>query len=205
MASRPRAPRAIYVVGEAVSAHQGWCEGALEPVEALLAASTEISEATDLIADIANRTDLLALNATIEAARAGEAGKGFAVVAASVKDLARQALEATERIGARVDAIRVGADDVSRAIGSVGDSVREIDGTQASIASAVEEQTATSSQISAAVNEAASGVSYLSAASTEVASAARDTAVAAGEVEQVSTELAATAEQLTAAVAGFTL
>ena len=37
----PKAPNVIYVVGEAVSAHQGWCEGALESVEAMLAALTE--------------------------------------------------------------------------------------------------------------------------------------------------------------------
>jgi len=172
-------------------------------VQRLLVASGEIAEATELIADIANRTDLLALNATIEAARAGEAGKGFAVVAASVKDLARQALEATERIGARVDAITRGAEDVSTSIRSVADAVTEIDGTQASIATAVEEQTATSSQIASSVNEAASGVSYLSQASTSVAAAARDTASSAAEVEQVSTELAATAEQLAASVSQF--
>ncbi len=32
--TRPQRPtREVYVAGEAVSAHQGWCEGALESVE----------------------------------------------------------------------------------------------------------------------------------------------------------------------------
>ena len=36
---RPFGPNSdVYVVGEAVSAHQGWCEGALESVEAVIAA-----------------------------------------------------------------------------------------------------------------------------------------------------------------------
>jgi hypothetical protein len=34
----------LYIVGEAVSAHQGWCEGALESVEALIAALTKRKE-----------------------------------------------------------------------------------------------------------------------------------------------------------------
>jgi hypothetical protein len=34
---RPQSPkRGVYVVGEAVSARQGWCEGALESVENVL-------------------------------------------------------------------------------------------------------------------------------------------------------------------------
>ena len=35
--------RPLFVVGEAISAHQGWCEGALESVETLLAALTGVS------------------------------------------------------------------------------------------------------------------------------------------------------------------
>lgn len=77
----------------------------------------EIQEATNLIADIANQTNLLSLNASIEAARAGEQGKGFAVVATEIRSLADQSRESAEKIA---DAVNILIGNSNRSVATMG-------------------------------------------------------------------------------------
>jgi methyl-accepting chemotaxis protein len=70
----------------------------IKDVEDLNTNANEIGNITDIIVDIAEKTNLLALNAAIEAARAGEAGRGFAVVAKEVNKLAAQSQHAAQAI-----------------------------------------------------------------------------------------------------------
>lgn len=80
---------------------------------ALQEKSRRIHGITEVINEIASRTNLLALNAAIEAARAGEHGRGFAVVAGEVRQLAQRTKEATDDIGIMVREI---TDEAERAV-----------------------------------------------------------------------------------------
>lgn len=82
----------------------------------------KIKEATTLITDIAEETNLLSLNASIEAARAGEQGRGFAVVASQIQKLAEQSNESARKIEEIISQLIIDSDKAVHTM----DEVREI-------------------------------------------------------------------------------
>ncbi|MCG8526148.1 MAG: methyl-accepting chemotaxis protein [Opitutales bacterium] len=150
---------------------------ASEIMAELTNASNEIGNVSELISGIADQTNLLALNATIEAASAGEAGKGFAVVASEVKELAKQTVDATDRIQQQIEEIQKSTSQAVSAIGEVTEIIGDVNGITHTIASAVEQQSATT-------NEIAGNIASTSSTVTDVSSRVEGVAKEVGDLNQ---------------------
>ncbi len=141
----------------------------MQVMEQLKSASITIDNVTGVISEIAEQTNLLALNAAIEAARAGDQGRGFAVVADEVRSLAGKTQDSIDQIRKMIEQLQKVADSavlamtrgntkteesVSRALqtgdalGSITESVNQINDMNTQIAAASEEQSAVSEEIS---------------------------------------------------------
>lgn len=112
--------------------------------------SEAIASFAEVIAEIAERTNLLAMNAAIEAAHAGDAGKGFGVVADEIRKLAESSNEETNAIA---ETIR----DISSTIEEGINLSRSVEIELSSMIEAVEQSKIVSIEISGATEEEAKG------------------------------------------------
>lgn len=95
-----------------------------EVLQSLSSKSRDISAITQLINEVADKTNLLAVNAAIEAARAGEHGRGFSVVADQIGKLADSTARSTKDIASLVEGIEV---DMSRIVQAMDLSLSNVD------------------------------------------------------------------------------
>ena len=82
-------------------------------VFALESKTRHVHQITEMITDVAHRTNLLSLNASIEAARAGEAGRGFSVVADEIRKLSESAGRSAEQMTSLIHEIQSDTDAVA--------------------------------------------------------------------------------------------
>jgi len=144
-------------------------------VEAIAQNSRKITQITQVIAQIANRTHILSLNAAIEAARAGEHGKGFVVVAQEVGKLAessaqnaKQIADIVEQASADSQRGKVATETVNENMSSIAAGTHDTTEMVRSIAVAMDEQQATLSQISGNISELRNIAMANSASSEEI-------------------------------------
>jgi methyl-accepting chemotaxis protein len=165
-------------------------------IRELSGAVAQIDAVTNLIQEIAGKTNLLALNATIEAARAGEAGKGFAVVAGEVKSLAAQTARATDEIGQQIDAVRARTDAAVETVRAIAQSVGRLDQVAAAVAAAVAQQDRATSEIAHSIVEATTAAREVSQRIGEVSRDAKAAGRRAAATETLVEAVVRESEQL---------
>ena len=149
----------------------------MKEIEKEIRTTNESTEAVgariNVIAEIANQTNILALNAAVEAARAGENGRGFAVVAAEVRKLAERSNEAAREIVSLVDQLVRASREAGENFNAVMPEIQQTADLAQPVANTSEEQRNGMHQINLAVqslNEVTQRVANESNQLTETAS-----------------------------------
>lgn len=149
----------------------------MKEIEKEIKTANESTEAVgariNVIAEIANQTNILALNAAVEAARAGENGRGFAVVAAEVRKLAERSNEAAREIVSLVDQLVRASREAGENFNAVMPEIQQTADLAQTVANTSEEQRNGMHQINLAVqslNEVTQRVANESNQLTETAS-----------------------------------
>jgi methyl-accepting chemotaxis protein len=167
-------------------------------MEEIQEASRKINDIIGVIDGIAFQTNILALNAAVEAARAGEQGRGFAVVAGEVRSLAQRSAEAAREIkgliGASVDKVEAGTEQVQNAGSTMGEIVASVKRVTDMIA-----------EISASTVEQTQGIESVNGSVTELDQMTQQNAALVEQSAAAAESLKDQAQRLAQLVAGFRL
>lgn len=171
----------------------------------------KIKEATALITDIAEETNLLSLNASIEAARAGEQGRGFAVVAAQIQKLAEQSNESARQIEEIITSLLADSEkavdtmeEVKDIMGQQNDNVMKTDEQVNQVLGQVDQAIEAIGRVAVKtekLNEARINVTdtvqNLTAVAQENAASTQQSAASVNQVSEIIQEIAESVKQLT--------
>jgi methyl-accepting chemotaxis protein len=173
------ATRGGAVVGQVVST-----------MEEIRHSSQKIHDIIGTIDGIAFQTNILALNAAVEAARAGEQGRGFAVVAGEVRRLAQSSAEAAQQIktliGASVERVAVGSQQVAEA----GSTIGEIVSHAQKIASLIEHITTAANEQRQGIEQVNGAIGSLDQSTQQNAALVEESAAAAQSLQDQARKLA---------------
>ncbi|MBR7065001.1 MAG: HAMP domain-containing protein [Treponema sp.] len=122
--------------------------------------SQTLTEAGNIIQNIANQTNLLAMNAAIEAAHAGETGKGFAIVAGEIRKLANESsrqgqaiFNSLQELSGEITAMTDAATNVLEKFQSISTYTMQAQNMSTQITDAMKQQEIGSREVLASVKE----------------------------------------------------
>jgi methyl-accepting chemotaxis protein len=158
--------------------------------------SQQVGSVLDIVAELAEQTNILAINATIEAAGAGDAGRRFGVVADEIRKLADRVAGSTKEIRGMVDDVRSAVNTTvmateagSKAVDSSTAQVLEMASAFQQIASLVNTTTDAAREIELSTKQQATAVEQVNLAITSAAGATRETEASASQILQTASQL----------------
>jgi methyl-accepting chemotaxis protein len=158
--------------------------------------SQQVGSVLDIVAELAEQTNILAINATIEAAGAGEAGRRFGVVADEIRKLADRVAGSTKEIRSMVDDVRTAVNTTvmateagSKAVDAGTTTVIEMASAFQQITTLVGTTTDAAREIELSTKQQATAVEQVNVAITTVASATREAEASASQTLQTASQL----------------
>jgi len=165
--------------------------------------SQQIGAVLDIVAELAEQTNILAINASIEAAGAGDAGNRFSVVADEIRKLSDRVSGSTKEIRALIDDVRAAVNTTVMATESGSKAVdagtRQFENVAASftrILAMVATATEAAKEIELSTKQQATAVEQVNVAISNVAQASQETEASSGQILQTASELAGLSRDL---------
>ncbi len=156
----------------------------------------QIVNISQLVENIANKTNMLALNASVEAVRAGEQGKCFSVLAREIRKLADESKQSAEKINTLANEIKssmnstvmVTDQGTKRAIESIS-LVENMANAFTGVKEAINNVVVNSQQISLSVKQQAVSVQQVISVMNEINLGAQETASGITQIKTATEEL----------------
>jgi methyl-accepting chemotaxis protein len=165
--------------------------------------SQQIGAVLDIVAELAEQTNILAINATIEAAGANEAGKRFAVVADEIRKLADRVAGSTKEIRGLIEDVRSSVNTTimttetgSKSVDAGAKQFSEVAAAFAEIAGLVGTTTEAAREIELSTKQQSTAVEQVNVAITSAAQATKETEASSGQTLQTAVELSSLSHAL---------